>query len=90
MTMKILSTIDALREQISDWRKAGERIAFVPTMGNLHNGHLKLVDNAKTQADHKNFEVTIIFYVRLVVVSYLVGVQSSLLKIYSLHSTTTY
>ena len=40
-----------LRERVRAWRVAGERIAFVPTMGNLHAGHLSLVRAGRMHAD---------------------------------------
>lgn len=49
--MQIINTIVDLRNAVNSWRSADERSAFVPTMGNLHVGHLKLVDEAKLSAD---------------------------------------
>lgn len=42
------TSIDALRNQVAEWRRSGERIVLVPTMGNLHPGHHSLIQRART------------------------------------------
>lgn len=49
--MKLIHTIAELRTLLQSYRQAGKRIGFVPTMGNLHAGHLRLVQTARQQAD---------------------------------------
>jgi pantoate--beta-alanine ligase len=48
--LPIAETLAALRTQLGRWRAAGERIAFVPTMGNLHAGHFGLIARARQRA----------------------------------------
>lgn len=56
--MITVTTIECLRKQTGQARKNGQRIALVPTMGNLHAGHMSLVETAR---QHAGFTVVSIF-----------------------------
>ena len=56
--MQIINTVAELRKALTSQAKIGQKIGFVPTMGNLHAGHIHLVDLAK---QHANCVVVSIF-----------------------------
>jgi pantoate--beta-alanine ligase len=49
--MEVVTRIALLRAILAERRRTGQRLAFVPTMGSLHAGHLALVDTARAHAD---------------------------------------
>ena len=49
--MQIIKEMSDLDAALAAWRRAGETIALVPTMGALHAGHMALVDEAGQRAD---------------------------------------
>ncbi len=50
-TVKVARTVKDLRRIVQGWRRAGETVGLIPTMGALHEGHLVLVSQAKVRCD---------------------------------------
>ena len=50
--MQTVQAVAALRDVVRGWKRDGGRVAFVPTMGNLHAGHHALIGIARGHADH--------------------------------------
>src|SRR5436309_13068558 len=49
--MDTVTTIAAVRERGRGWRREGRPVAFVPTMGNLHAGHVSLIEAARRRGE---------------------------------------
>ena len=51
MSLEIIETIRAMREVVRETRRRGRTVGFVPTMGALHRGHARLIEQCRTEAD---------------------------------------
>ena len=49
--MKIVKTVEEVRQEVKAWRKEGLTVGLVPTMGFLHEGHKSLIDRAVAEND---------------------------------------
>jgi pantoate--beta-alanine ligase len=50
-TLSVVRKVAELRRTVAEWRRGGEIVALVPTMGALHRGHLALIAHARARAD---------------------------------------
>jgi pantoate--beta-alanine ligase len=51
MSLPVLRTVAALRQQVASWRQAKQSVGLVPTMGALHQGHISLVERSRKAND---------------------------------------
>src|SRR3954452_24961837 len=51
MPLEIVRSADEMRARSTAWRRAGKRVALVPTMGYLHRGHVSLLEAARARGD---------------------------------------